>query len=91
MKSVLTTRTEIYERFVALLSDYKGSFDKIEGLAEEIQNHISSVELEVSQGEEFDDQEVKLLLGNLNMHQTYLVNTLRSMNELHAKMGYLVN
>lgn len=91
MKSVLTTRKEIYERFQVLHQDYRNSFDQIAGLAEVIGGYVDSIDDLLAKGEAFENKDAKELLGDLNAHQTNLVNTLRRMNELHAKMGYLVN
>jgi len=90
MKSTLVTKEEIQVRARSLLKQYREAFDAIGQKVEDIERHINGIESLVLTDADFNERDVKLVMGDLNTNQTHLVNILKKMTELHAKMGYII-
>ena len=90
MRSVLNTKEEIVARVKSLYAQYKTSVREIEETVKKIETSMLAVGAVVEGKDDFDLMEVKPLLSHLNMQQTNLVNILKRMTELHAKMGYVI-
>ena len=90
MRSVLNTKEEIVVRVKSLYAQYKTSVQEIEETVKKIETSMLEVGKVVEGKDDFDLNGVKPLLSHLNMQQTNLVNILKRMTELHAKMGYVI-
>ncbi|MBN1493258.1 MAG: hypothetical protein JW938_03845 [Candidatus Omnitrophica bacterium] len=90
MRSVLITKEEIVARVKSLFEQYKESVANIEETVKRIESSVSDIGKVVADVDDFDLNDVKPLLTSLNMQQTNLVNILKRMTELHAKMGYVI-
>jgi hypothetical protein len=88
--SVLMTKDEIVKRVQSLYSQYQESVETIANSVSKIKKAVAAIGPIVMDTDDFDLDAVKPLLNDLNAQQTTLVNILKRMTELHAKMGYVV-
>jgi hypothetical protein len=86
----LLTKEEIVKRVQSLYSQYQESVDTIADSVSKIKAAVAAIGPIVTDADDFDLDAVKPLLNDLNAQQTTLVNILKRMTELHAKMGYVV-
>ena len=90
MRSVLITKEEIVARAQSLYAQYEESFQDIAASVKKLKGSMKEVGEVIEGKDDFDLDEVKPLLSHLNSQQTNLVNILKRMTELHAKMGYVI-
>ncbi len=88
--SVLLTKEEVVKRVQSLYAQYRESVGSIADAVQKIETAMEAIGPVVTTSDDFDVDVVKPLLTELNIQQTTLVNILKRMTELHAKMGYVV-
>ena len=89
MKSVIATKDDVRARIHMLVEQYRETFNNIDTTVADVGAHIDRIEKYIFGSTHFEPAEMKDMLITLNSDQTALVNLLKKMTELHAKMGYL--
>lgn len=90
MSGTLGTKKAIFERMQSLTKKYQEAYAGIEQSVKGVRVCIADIDAQLQGGEAFDEKKVKEMITALNSEQTRLVNTLKTMTEIHAKMGYAV-